>query len=150
MRAATVSATGRRTTTAVPCAAQALGNTICTPKHAHDFGLVEPGGAFAPPRLLSLRTLRRVSLRGDVAFDLVAEVVQKARVREGWFLGGSTIVVSSGGEVRYAIAKHVDSKNRLAASRRWLRIQPKHIQDAAWHENSMVSARLQRNLHREH
>ena len=136
--------------TSVRRAAQALGNTICTPKHAHDFGLVEPGGAFAPPRLLSLRTLRRVSLRGDVAFDLVAEVVQKTRVREGWFLGGSTIVVSSEGEVRYAIAKHAGSKNRLAAQRRWLRSQPKHIQDAAWHENSMVSARLQRNLHREH
>ena len=103
----------------------------------------------APPRLLSLRTLRRVSLRGDVAFDLVAEVVQKARVREGWFLGGSTIVISSEGEVRYAIFKHAGSKNRLAAQRRWLRTQPRHIQDAAWHENSMVSARLQRNIHRE-
>ena len=130
-------------------AAQALGNAICTPKHAQDFGLVEPRGAFSPPRLLSLRTLRRVSLRGDVAFDLVAEVVQKTRVREGWFLGGSTIVISSEGEVRYAIFKHAGSKNRLAAQRRWLRTQPRHIQDAAWHENSMVSARLQRNIHRE-
>lgn len=136
--------------TSVRRAAQALGNAICTPKHAHDFGLVEPRGAFAPPRLLSLRTLRRVSLRGDVAFDLVAEVVQKTRVREGWFLGGATIVISSEGEVRYAIAKHAGSKNRLSAQRRWLRSQPKYIQDAAWHENSMVSARLQRNIHREH
>lgn len=136
--------------TSVRRAAQALGNAICTPKHAHDFGLVEPRGAFAPPRLLSLRTLRRVSLRGDVAFDLVAEVVQKTRVREGWFLGGATIVVSSEGEVRYAIAKHAGSKNRLSAQRRWLRSQPKYIQDAAWHENSMLSARLQRNIHREH
>lgn len=136
--------------TSVRRAAQALGNAICTPKHAHDFGLVEPRGAFAPPRLLSLRTLRRVSLRGDVAFDLVAEVVQKTRVREGWFLGGATIVISSEGEVRYAIAKHAGSKNRLSAQRRWLRGQPKYIQDAAWHENSMVSARLQRNIHREH
>lgn len=130
-------------------AAQALGNAICRPKHAHDFGLVEPRGAFSLPRVLSLRTLRRVSLRGDVAFDLVAEVVQKARVREGWFLGGSTIIVSSEGEVRYAISKHAGSKNRLAAQRRWLRTQPMHIQNAAWHENSMVSARLQRNIHRE-
>lgn len=129
-------------------AAQALGRTICTPAHAHDFGLVAPGGAFQPPRLLSLRTLRRVSLSGDVAFDLVAEVVQKVRVREGWFLGGATIVISSEGEVRYAVAKHADSRNRLAAQRRWLRTQPKHVQDAAWHEHSVMSARLQRAVHR--
>lgn len=129
-------------------AAKALGRMICTPAHARDFGLVAPEGAFQRPRLLSLRTLRRVSLRGDVAFDLVAEVVQKVRVREGWFLGGSTIVVSSEGEVRYAIAKHADSRTRLAAQRRWLRTQPKDIQDAAWHEHSVMSARLQRAIHR--
>lgn len=128
-------------------AAQALGEAICTPRHGHDFGLVRAGGAFSVPRLLSLRTLRRVLLRGDVAFDLVAEVVQKCKVREGWFLGGSTVVISSDGEVRYAVTKHVDSKRRLAEQRRWLRTQPRDVQDAAWDEHSVVSARLQRRLH---
>lgn len=128
-------------------AAQALGEAICTPQHAHEFGLVEAGGAFRVPRILSLRTLRRVSLRGDVAFDLVAEVVQKCKVREGWFLGGATVVISSEGEVRYAVTKHVDSKRRLAEQRRWLRSQPKDVQDAAWHEHSVASARLQRRVH---
>ena len=52
--------------------------------------------------------------------------------------------------VSQGLAKPAGSKTRRAAQRRWLRSQPKHIQDAAWHENSMVSARLQRNLHREH
>jgi len=128
-------------------AAHALGRAICTPRYAYDFGLTEPGGAFVPARVLSLRPLRRVSLNGEVTFDLVAEVVQKVRVREGWFLGGSTIIVSSEGEVRYAIAKHAGSKMRLAAQRRWLGSQPKYIQDAAWDEHSVVASRLQRRLH---
>lgn len=130
-------------------AATALGEKICTPRHARDFGLVAPGGAYAVPKIMSMRTLRRVSLGGDVSFDLVAEVVQKRKVREGWFLGGATIVISSEGEVRYAITKHVDSKSRLAAQREWLRTQDADIRDAAWSEHSVVAARLQRRIHRE-
>jgi hypothetical protein len=129
-------------------AAQALGKAICNAHYAHDFGLAEPNTRTRPPTILSLRTLRRVSPKEDVTFDLVAEVVQQRRVAEGWFLGGSTIVISSEGEVRYAIAKHVDSARRLDAQRRWLKRQPKYVRDAAWEADSLASMRLIAEQHR--
>lgn len=132
---------------AVTRAANALGRAICRPNRAHDFGLVKPSNSVLPPKLVSLRTLRRVGIGGEVRFDLVAEIVQKRRVREGWFLGGSTIVVSSNGRVRYAVAKHLDSKRRLKAQRDFLKSQSKDVYDAAWAEHSIVSARLQRSIH---
>lgn len=132
---------------ALRSAAQALGRTISQSSHGREFGLAPTGGPFAIPRILSLRTLRRVSLRQEVSFDLVAEVVQKCQVREGWFLGGATVVISSEGEIRYAITKHVDSRRRLAEQRKWMRTQSEAVRDAAWHEHSVVSARLQRRLH---
>ncbi len=130
-------------------AAQALGKTICTPRYAHDFGLAAPNTRIRPPTLLSLRTLRRLSPREEVTFDLVAEVVQQRRVAEGWFLGGSTIVISSEGEVRYAIAKHVDSVRRLDGQRRWLKDQVKEVRDAAWEADSLSSVRLIADRHRQ-
>jgi hypothetical protein len=129
-------------------AAQALGKVICTAGYAHDFGLAEPNTRTRPPTILSLRTLRRVSPKEEVTFDLVAEVVQQRRVTEGWFLGGSTIVISSEGEVRYAIAKHVDSARRLDAQRRWLKRQPKYVRDAAWEADSLASMGLIAEQHR--
>jgi hypothetical protein len=129
-------------------AAQTLGKAICTARYAHDFGLTEPNTRTRPPTILSLRTLRRVSPKEDVTFDLVAEVVQQRRVAEGWFLGGSTIVISSEGEVRYAIAKHVDSARRLGAQRLWLRRQPKYVRDAAWEADSLASMGLIAGQHR--
>ena len=124
-------------------AAEALGRAICTPGHAHDFGIARPDARTRKPTLLSLRSLRRVSPSGGVNFDLVAEVVQKRRVREGWFLGGSTIVISSEGQVRYAIAKHIDSARRLKDQREWLRRRGNEdYRDGAWNEHSIASARL--------
>lgn len=133
---------------AVHRAAHAFGEAICRADRAHDFGLVPPSRSVTPPKIVSLRTLRRVGIGGDVRFDLVAEVVQKRRVKEGWFLGGATVVVSSDGVVRYAVAKHLDSKRRLKAQRDFLRTQPKPVRDAAWAEHSIVSARLQRSVHK--
>ena len=133
---------------AVRRAATAFGKAICRADRARDFGLVAPSRSVMPPKIVSLRTLRRVAIGGDVRFDLVAEVVQKRRVREGWFLGGSTVVVSSDGVVRYAVAKHLDSKRRLKAQRDYLRTQEPEVRDAAWAEHSVVSARLQRAIHR--
>ncbi|WP_282296462.1 hypothetical protein [Stenotrophomonas sp. PS02289] len=132
---------------AVTRAANALGQAICRPERARDFGLVAPSRSVLPPRIASLRTVRRVSTGGEVRFDLVAEVVQKRRVREGWFLGGSTIIVSSDGRVRFAVGKHLDSRRRLAAQREFLKGQPGNVRDAAWDEHSVVAARLQRRIH---
>jgi hypothetical protein len=133
---------------AVRRAANALGEAICNPRLAHDFGIAEPNTRIGPPTILSLRTLRRVSPRDEATFDLVAEIVQQRRVPEGWFLGGSTIVISSEGEVRYAIAKHVDSQRRIEAQRKWLKKQPAYVREAAWAEDSMESMGLIADQHR--
>lgn len=130
-------------------AADAFGRAVCTPLRARDFGLAKPEGPIEKPRVVSLRTLRRVSPDGDVHFDLVAEIVQKRAVREGFFLGGSTVIVSSEGRVRYSIAKNIGSVKRLREQRRWLKTQPPEVRDGAWDRHSIVAARLQRRLHLE-
>ena len=132
---------------AAQAAATAFGAAVCRAERADDFGLVEPSRSVFPPKIVSLRTLRRVGTSGDVRFDLVAEIVQKRRVREGWYLGGATIIVSSNGVVRYAVAKHIASKRRLKSQRDFLRTRSQDIRDAAWAEHSIFSARLQRRLH---
>lgn len=141
----------------VRTAATALCDTICTPRYGREFGLIEPRGDPALtrigdvglPTLISLRPLRRVSPDDDVHFDLVGEIIQKRRVREGCFIGGATIVVSSTGQVRYAIAKCINDNDRLQEQRSWLATQSGEIQHAAWAEHSAVAAGLQRGLHRE-
>ena len=130
-------------------AGEALARAICRPEHANSFGLHAAGGRYGTPCITSLRTLRRVMSEGNVNFDLVAEVIQTRRVAEGVFLGGSTVIVSSTGVVRYAIAKHVHSARRLKAQRDWLARQPEDVRDAAWADSSVVASRLQRRLHRE-
>lgn len=133
----------------VRAAGEALASAICLPAHANSFGLHPPGGDYGTPCINSLRTLRRVMSEGNVNFDLVAEVIQKRKVDEGVFLGGSTVIVSSTGVVRYAIAKHVHSERRLQAQREWLARQDDDVRDAAWSGSSVAAARLQRRMHRE-
>ena len=48
-------------------AAEALGRAVCTPEHGRDCGLMRPGGKVEPPRVMSLRTLRRVAPDGNRA-----------------------------------------------------------------------------------
>lgn len=128
-------------------AAEALGRALCVDGVARDFGLVRPGDTVTPPQIVSMRTLRRIGNDGYVSFDLVSEVVQKRKVREGWFLGGATIVIGSDGEIRYSIYKRIDSKERLQAQRQWLSGQPDYIQAAAWDSHSIAAARLHQRLH---
>ncbi len=130
-------------------AAEALGRAVCTPEHGRDCGLMRPGGKVEPPRVMSLRTLRRVAPDGTVNFDTVAEIVQRRAVREGYFFGGCTLVIDASGRVRYAVRKDIDSERRLLAQRRWLRTQPADVREAAWAKHSSVSAALLRRLHRE-
>lgn len=129
-------------------AAEALGRAICNDAHGPSCGLARPGGKVQPPRVISLRTVRRVSPGGSVNFDTVAEIVQKRAVREGFFFGGCTLVVDGKGRVRYAIRKRIDSEQRLIAQRQWLRTQPAEIRAAAWAEHSSVSAALLRRIHK--
>ncbi|MFN0099097.1 MAG: peptidase M4, partial [Gemmatimonadaceae bacterium] len=53
-------------------AAEALGRVVCSSEHGRACGLARPGGKIQPPRVMSLRTLRRVSPDGRVNFDTVA------------------------------------------------------------------------------
>ena len=136
--------------------------------HSPDSGQMElDARAFAPanPHQARLAGVAMIYQELNLAPDLSVEdnimlgqemhragwlnrAAQKRRVREGWFLGGSTVVVSSDGVVRYAVAKHLDSKRRLKAQRDYLRTQEPEVRDAAWAEHSVVSARLQRAIHR--
>jgi hypothetical protein len=128
-------------------AADALARAICNPERGKYFGLMEPGGKVDRPALMSLRTLRRVAPDHSVKIDLIAEVVQRRRVAEGYFFGGATLVIDSQGWIRYAIVKGIESKRRLRAQRDWLRTQPQEIRDAAWADSSRVAAAMQRRMH---
>lgn len=130
-------------------AAEALGRAICNSEHGRACGLIQPGGKVKPPRVMSLRTLRRVAPDGSINFDTVAEIVQKRAVREGFFFGGCTLVIDARGRVRYAIRKDIDSERRLLAQRRWLRTQSAEVREAAWAEHSAVSAARLRRIHEE-
>ncbi|MEP7012484.1 MAG: hypothetical protein ABJC13_19360 [Acidobacteriota bacterium] len=130
-------------------AAEALGRAICNSEQGPQFGLVEPSATVLPAAIMSMRTLRRVAPDRSVKIDLVAEVVQKKKVREGYFFGGSTLVIDSKGRIRYAISKDLNSTRRLREQRAWLRDQPAEIREAAWAERSQVSAHLQRRIHLE-
>ena len=129
-------------------AAEALGKAICNGDVGRSLGLVEPKGRVLPIAILSLRTVRRVAPDAGVNFDLVAEIVQKRKVREGYFFGGCTLVIDPQGRVSYAVLKDVDSRRRLKAQRAWLETQPDEIRSAAWAEGSGASAAMQRRMHR--
>ncbi len=129
--------------------ADALARAVCQPAHAGKFGLTAPGPRIEPPKLMSLRTLRRVSPDDSVRFGLVAELVQRRRVAEGWFYGGSTLVIDSDGTLRYVVYKHIDSERRLKTQRAWLATREPHVRAAAWAEESAASTALLRRIHAE-
>ena len=102
--------------------AEAIGELVTHPLHARQFGLSAHGGGsdVERPVVESVRTLRRISPDGEIHFNIVAEITQRRRVhltprRWYWFLGGATLVLDADGQVRYAIAKSVDSRTRLDA-----------------------------------
>ena len=73
----------------------------------------------------TVRTLRRVGPDGQLAFGLVAEVIQRRYVAGGGgypafrYRGGSTIIIGALGEVRYVIAKYIKSETRLLRQREY-------------------------------
>ena len=109
--------------------ANLIGETACLRKNLEIFGLADPkdpefgNSDVEPPFVTSVRTSRRVGPDGQLAFDLVAEVIQRRTVPGGGgypefkFRGGSTIVFNSKGEVRYVVAKNIKSKDRLQRQR---------------------------------
>jgi len=111
--------------------ARVLGEYVTRPEHRWYFGL-DPEGSLEfrgdpldPPRIESMRSVRRIGPDGQLAVDLVAEVVQRLKPRDGGeFWGGSTIIIGPRGEVRYAIVKGVSSQSRLAERREYRAARP--------------------------
>jgi hypothetical protein len=109
--------------------ANEIGKVICQPENMELFGIADPKDkAFGedsvkPPTVESVRSIRRVGPDGQLAFGLVAEVIQRRRVAGGGgipaftFRGGSTIVIGPQGDVRYVIAKNIKSAARLQRQR---------------------------------
>jgi hypothetical protein len=84
-----------------------------------EFGL-SPAGSLPDlhkARVVSLRSSRRVGQNSEIAFDIIAQVLQKRMVdvdgRKLPFYGGSTIVIGPDGEVRYSIVKNLVAERRL-------------------------------------
>jgi hypothetical protein len=102
------------------------------PENLKIFGLADPKDPyFAPdkveaPVVESVRTLRRVGPDGQLAFGLVAEVIQRRYVAGGGgypafrYRGGSTVIIGAQGEVRYVIAKYIKSETRLMRQREFV------------------------------
>jgi hypothetical protein len=79
---------------------------------------------YDPPEVVSVRPTRRSGPDGQIAFDLVAEVIQRRYVplggdRRFLVLGGATIIFSADGQVRFIIRKRSSNDlwrdNHLAA-----------------------------------
>ena len=110
--------------------ATALATQVCTPESSSLFGLAIPGErdgcVIDHPRVESIRSSRRVGPDGQVVFDLIAEIIQRRRVRAGAgdstadFYGGATVILGPGGDVRYAILKNVLSEERLDRQRHFM------------------------------
>jgi hypothetical protein len=70
------------------------------------------------PCVESVRVARRVGPNGEVGFDLIAEVTQRAvrvlpgRKRPSEVFGGSTLVLDALGNVRYVVRKALFSERR--------------------------------------
>jgi hypothetical protein len=111
--------------------AQLIGETVCLPENLELFGLADPHDKYFspdkvdPPVVESVRSLRRVGPDGQLAFGIVAEVIQRRYVQGGGgypaftFRGGCTIIIGAEGEVRYIIAKGIKSEPRLMRQREY-------------------------------
>jgi hypothetical protein len=131
--------------------AEALAEFVTRPAHLYRFGLSQPASTSArrvePAVVESVRTLRRIGPDNTVHYDLVAEVTQRRRTRQGhWFYGGSTIIVDPNGVVSYSIAKLVDSARREAAFERYLAAAPESYA-ALFRQDTPKTARFLRELH---
>ncbi len=104
--------------------ARFLGDVICRPQLASEFGLVSQADAaryklrVGRPVIQSIRSSRRIGPAGQIAFDLVAEVTQiqilYSHRREIPFFGGSTVILDPEGKIRYVISKSIVSSSRIA------------------------------------
>lgn len=103
--------------------ARAFGRLASSPANRAQFGLVEPMQSSTmrvyPPVVESIRSARRVGPDGQIAFDVVGEIVQRKRAyatdggKSFDFYGGATVLFDASGSVRYIIRKRVDHEIRF-------------------------------------
>jgi hypothetical protein len=129
--------------------ARLIGAYVTEPGHLYYFGLAAPSPAkkIDRPVVESVREVRRTGPDGTFNEDLVAEVVQRRRSKNRWFHGGSTIVLSVSGVIRYVIAKNVLSARREAAFHKYLTDAPKRYAACFTDEPGALAERM-RCLHR--
>jgi hypothetical protein len=115
-----------------------LGSLITQPGSFDLFGLVDPaseksaGEDLDLPCVQSIRSTRRVGPDGQIVFDLIAEVTQRrtARTEDGTpydFYGGSTIILSPDGQVRYTINKRICHEGREKTQREFVADQRENL-----------------------
>lgn len=128
--------------------ARLVGAYVTEPGHLYYFGLAAPSAAkgIERPVVESVREVRRTGPDGTFNEDLVAEVIQRRRVKGRWFYGGSTIVLSITGVIRYVIAKNVLSSRRETAFQKYLAGAPARYAACFTDEPGALAARL-RCLH---
>lgn len=125
--------------------ARALGDIICQPRFAEEFGLISMEEAtrkkvdVALPCIQSIRSSRRVGPDGQIIFDLVAEVTQKRTIvhenRSFDFYGGATVILGPHGDLRYVVSKSVLSQTRLQAQLDFMRSK---AGQSFWDETKMT------------
>lgn len=116
----------------------ALGAFVSQPDRLASFGLVSPDDARRAgctvdlPTVESVRMARRVGPDGQIAFDTVAEIIQRCTIpRRGDdpgfdCYGGATVILGSQGEIRYSISKSVLGQGRIERRRRFIESRAGH------------------------
>lgn len=98
--------------------ATCLGDAIAgSPGLQAEIGLVPSGGDAEPFEIASLRPARRSGPDGQIAFDLIAEVVQRRWVtlpggRRAPIRGGATLILDAWGRLQFVVRKGVASADR--------------------------------------
>ncbi|HJR61436.1 MAG TPA: hypothetical protein VJ813_18640 [Vicinamibacterales bacterium] len=129
--------------------AQLVGAYVTLPGHLVYFGLATPSASkkIERPVVESVREVRRVGPDGTFNEDLVAEIVQRRKAKGRWFYGGSTIILSLSGVIRYVIAKNVMSARREALFHEYVEAAPKAYARCFTDDPGALAERL-RCLHR--
>ncbi len=126
-----------------------LGEFVTNLERRKQFGLLAPDRekGIEPPIIESIRTLRRIATDNTVAFEQVAEIVQRRRTgKRKWFYGGATVIIDARGAVRYSIVKNVGSKRRELRFDKHLAARPA-LYSRLFEEQPPPKVTLLRHLH---